>query len=240
MGSHLREQLEELSCSKTCNIEFEKTSVIGDRVYISERLKKKKIDLLVTYNLAGFELSTLTDGLAYNLLDCRQFHFIENDDCNNSEFLRKQKSVNMFIIDNKPALENVKIACCYLTYNHPEVVKEVLEGALNNYTKYGTDMYFYDSSDDDLTKNIIESYISNGAQRLFYIDTRHINTGDEKYIYALQKNGLMKKYDYLWICKDRMYLEERILMRMVKVLKSGCDLLLAIEEKNVGNYLIQR
>lgn len=99
MGKCLRNQLDELSKGGECDIEFEDTSDIV-RPYIVENLKKKHIDLLVTYNLAGFELCTLTDGLAYNLVNCRQFHFVEDEECPNSKYVDKLQSINMFIINN--------------------------------------------------------------------------------------------------------------------------------------------
>lgn len=97
VGRHLRNQLDELSKNKECDIVFQDTTDII-RPFLAENLKKTQIDLLVTYNLAGFELCTLTDGLAYNLVNCRQFHFITEEKCFESEYLKKLRSMNMFII----------------------------------------------------------------------------------------------------------------------------------------------
>ena len=35
------------------------------------------------------------------------------------------------------------IACCYLTHNHPHVVKEVLDEVLDYYNENGIDIYIY-------------------------------------------------------------------------------------------------
>ena len=53
-------------------------------------------DLLVTFNLEGFQNSTLTDCVSYNLLDCKQVHVILNDNLPNERFLQKQLSISMF------------------------------------------------------------------------------------------------------------------------------------------------
>lgn len=53
-------------------------------------------DLLITFDLAGFQNSTLADCVAYNLLDCKQLHFILNDKLPNERFLEKQLSISMF------------------------------------------------------------------------------------------------------------------------------------------------
>lgn len=96
LGSALRGQLEELAENRKAMVEFADTSDDLKRVYLTENLKKMEIDLLVTYNLAGFELSTLTDGLAYNLVDCRQLHLISREDLISEKYLEKDKSINMF------------------------------------------------------------------------------------------------------------------------------------------------
>lgn len=99
LGTVLISQLKELTEKGTAEVIWVDTTKTN-RPYIAENLRKQDdIDLLVTYNLAGFELSTLTDGLAYNLVDCRQFHFIKNEICSKNEVLNKQRSINMFIVE---------------------------------------------------------------------------------------------------------------------------------------------
>ena len=66
LGSVLRGRLDELTASKEAEVSIVDVSDVIKRAYLSDTLKAMEIDLLVTYNLAGFELCTLTDGLAYN------------------------------------------------------------------------------------------------------------------------------------------------------------------------------
>ena len=59
-------------------------------------IKKSEADLFVNFNLSGFEQSTLTDGIAYNLLDCKQVHFLLADELANEKFLARLLSISMF------------------------------------------------------------------------------------------------------------------------------------------------
>jgi len=59
-------------------------------------IKKSEADLFINFNLAGFGQSTLTDGVAYNLLDCKQIHILLKDKLPEERYLAKQLSISMF------------------------------------------------------------------------------------------------------------------------------------------------
>lgn len=71
-------------------------SNINDRPYMFAEIKKFEPDILFTYNLAGFELCTMTDAVCFNLLDCKQLHWIEKKGCINEIYLKKVLSIAMF------------------------------------------------------------------------------------------------------------------------------------------------
>ena len=78
MGSKLRDHISNLlSDEKYGEIIFADTSDASKRNCLEAFVSEQKPDLLVSYNLAGFEKCTLTDSLLYNLMDCRQFHIIK-------------------------------------------------------------------------------------------------------------------------------------------------------------------
>lgn len=56
----------------------------------------KGTDLLITFNLTGFEQSTLAGGISYNLLNCKQIHFLLDRNLPNESYLSKQLSLSMF------------------------------------------------------------------------------------------------------------------------------------------------
>ena len=53
-------------------------------------------ELLLTIDLAGFDRVTLTDNVAYNLLDCKQLHVICSGHLKNEQVLEKTLSIAMF------------------------------------------------------------------------------------------------------------------------------------------------
>lgn len=53
-------------------------------------------DILVTTDLLGFEQCTLTDGISYNLLNCKQIHLLLRENPANEKYLEKQLSMAMF------------------------------------------------------------------------------------------------------------------------------------------------
>ena len=98
MGEGLRRQLESLKKSGETDMRFIDTRSTVRNTLINQ-IKTIEPDILVTYNTAGFEFSTLTDGIAYNLIDCRQIHFLVNDSIPNLHMLEKNLSLNMFVVD---------------------------------------------------------------------------------------------------------------------------------------------
>ncbi len=59
-------------------------------------IKDENPELLILYNLYGFEQSTLMEGVAYNLLSCKQIHIITQKNLYNENYLSKQLSISMF------------------------------------------------------------------------------------------------------------------------------------------------
>lgn len=60
------------------------------------KLKETMPDILIGVNLYGFEQSTLTDNVSFNLLDCKQVHLLTQDELKNEKYLSKQLSIAMF------------------------------------------------------------------------------------------------------------------------------------------------
>lgn len=60
------------------------------------RIRKEEADLLLTFELVGFERTTLTNNVSYNLLPCKQIHIITKDNLPNEKYLEKQLSISMF------------------------------------------------------------------------------------------------------------------------------------------------
>lgn len=61
-----------------------------------------------------------------------------------------------------------RVACCYLTHEHPEVMDEVLGKICRSYGEKGIDIYVYDSSTEDNTRLVVEKYRNMGLCSLIY------------------------------------------------------------------------
>ena len=63
----------------------------GDEHNIMNEIRSYEPDVLITEDLEGFEMCTLTDAVSYNLIHCRQFHVIRSGVPHNGD-LSKEKS----------------------------------------------------------------------------------------------------------------------------------------------------
>ena len=114
----------------------------------------------------------------------------------------------------------MNVAMCIPTYNRADVVAETLSKGIEGYAKMGIDLYYYDSSPDDKTKNVIEEYINKGYKNIKYISVRN---GESKAALFFTGEGLDRQYDYVWPVKDRVWFEEPTLIAVEKAINEGWD-----------------
>lgn len=89
--------------------------IVEEKAATREDIKKAEADLFVDFNLSGFEQGTLTGGIAYNLLGCKQVHILLDAALPNEKQLEKQLSIAMFFycVDAQ--------YCRYLSERYPEL-----------------------------------------------------------------------------------------------------------------------
>lgn len=129
------------------------------------------------------------------------------------------------------------IAYCIMTYNHPDVIREVIGSICDNYDRHGIDIYIYDSSPNELTRLEIDELIAQGKKNLFYIACPQIKTPDEKFIYVMQGNGLSKRYRYIWPSKDRTIIFGSNLDRICENAREEYDAILFCADMNRSTYI---
>lgn len=95
-------------------------------------------------------------------------------------------------------MEKKQLLITIPTRNHPQYIRFYLAKVLMNARKYGVDIYISDSSDDDLTKDIVENKIKQGFDNLFYRRYPVETPAEDKMKAALINTG----YDYNWLCGD--------------------------------------
>ena len=117
-----------------------------------------------------------------------------------------------------------KLVVCMPTCGHPKVIEDVLEHIAELYKRYALDVYFYDSSKDDETKKVIESYQEKGYDNLYYIAVAPELPLIDKLedIYLLK--GIQKIYKYMWYLRERCWCEEKTLKLMYQSVCGDHDL----------------
>lgn len=74
----------------------------GDVRNIMKEIREYAPDLMITEDLEGFEMCTLTDAVSYNLIHCRQLHLLLSEDLTNERYLAKQLSLLMTFVCPNP------------------------------------------------------------------------------------------------------------------------------------------
>lgn len=119
--------------------------------------------------------------------------------------------------------EEAGIAYCIPTYNHPQVMEDVLGKCLPLYQKYKIDVYVYDSSTDNKTCEITETFMEQGYQNLYYVRVNPSVGIDDKMLMIFSGHGLQKNYRYLWPVKDRAFFGERTLKKVTELAGEDYD-----------------
>ncbi len=75
----------------------EEVSILeGNISDLRKQLREVPADIIITFDLEGFEQSTLTDGISYNLLNSKFVNLLLHENLPNEKYLKKQLSISMF------------------------------------------------------------------------------------------------------------------------------------------------
>lgn len=103
----------------------------------------------------------------------------------------------------KKYTNKIKFATIIPTCNRPEAVKYLLNYVAASYRRLGVDIIIYDSSDNNQTKNVVQTIQSSGYYNVIYKKYLGVFDGfslDHKIIDAYKE--FANQYDYLWLCRD--------------------------------------
>lgn len=120
-----------------------------------------------------------------------------------------------------------KMVVCIPTYEHPEVVAEVLDNCAEMYHRYDLDVYYYDSSRDNKTRDVIEAYRKKGYDNLHYF---HMPPEPEMLVIdklerIIMLDGISKEYEYMWFLRDRCWCEEKTIRLIYQAVQETHDLI---------------
>lgn len=120
-------------------------------------------------------------------------------------------------------MENTKIAVCIPTYNRSLVVKEFLNKCLMDYVDLGIDVYFYDSSTNDETKNAVSIWMEK-VDGLYYIRIPSNLHANIKVFKIFRQWGLKNPYDFIWVCGDSLRFNRKALNYILENLTCEYDM----------------
>ncbi len=122
------------------------------------------------------------------------------------------------------------LAICYLTHDHPDIVKDILDRSLADCEAHGIDVYYYDDSNNDDTLKLIEQYREEGHDNLFRVDIHEAVNADHKMLLIMQGKGLLRDYDYIWPIKDRVCFTSAYLDKICEALDKDPDVIMGCNE----------
>lgn len=121
-------------------------------------------------------------------------------------------------------MKTKKLAICIPTFNRAAIIEETLIRCIEKYNKRDWDLFIYDSSTDNDTRNIVENYMTEFSGLYYkYIDSS-VHSNLKVYTILQDFSGTLK-YEYIWICTDTVTWSDELLDVVQDNLNLNYDLL---------------
>lgn len=115
-----------------------------------------------------------------------------------------------------------KLCVCIPTYNRCDAIKTVLDTELNIFKRYGIDILICDSSENEEVKVLVEKYIQNDADHLFYKKYKSEIHPNEKVFQIFQWSSA-SDYDFIWLIHDHTVCSEDAVRFLMQELDKRAD-----------------
>lgn len=122
-------------------------------------------------------------------------------------------------------MREIKLAICIPTYNRPEVIQELVEKIAPRYWQYGFDLYIYDSSENEQTEMVVQTWI-NKYTKLHYVKVDSKIHSNLKVYNIFKEFSASLEYDYLWVCSDAISWSNHVLDSIDKCIQQGYDMII--------------
>ena len=109
-------------------------------------------------------------------------------------------------------MENRKLMIGIPTKNHSKYIQYYLSRVLPAAKEEYIDIWIYDSSEDDLTKKVVDEKIKEGYRNLFYKSY----PPEIKYWKKLKDIYVDSGYEYVWLCGDGIVIELDMCLDVIK------------------------
>lgn len=130
----------------------------------------------------------------------------------------------------------MNIAFCILTKNRADILLESSIHYFEEMASRNIDIYIYDSSDDTKTQSLVLAWNAKGYGNIYWVDCRFTVSADEKVPLVYSGFGFQKKYDYVWLSKDRIVLAAPFLDRILRTAESAPDVIMTGKEEDSYFY----
>lgn len=133
----------------------------------------------------------------------------------------------------------MSIAYCIPVYKHNEQLQESIIGCIDYLANYNIDIYVFDSSPDDVNRNFVASLQEQGYDSLYYISIDEDVIAADKVMMIYKQEYMQKKYDFIWLVKDRSYWSEDLIYRVVNACEKNPDAIVLHTIDNPNNSGIE-
>ncbi|MDY3917275.1 MAG: glycosyltransferase [Selenomonadaceae bacterium] len=119
-----------------------------------------------------------------------------------------------------------QVALCIPTYQNSKCVEDFFDNCLSYYLECSLDIYFFDSSADDATQQVVQAQIQLHPERIFYVRWDVTIHSNAKVYHILQ--GLdypMHRYQYVWFCSDAVQYTASALGKLMAVIDKAYDVI---------------
>ena len=94
-----------------------------------------------------------------------------------------------------------KLCIIIPTKNRPKAIEYYLRLRCQECSNFGVDLLIYDSSNDNLTKRIVERYSKKDNSTTKYYRINDDDSSLDSKLISIYKDNI-DKYDYIWVCRD--------------------------------------
>lgn len=119
-------------------------------------------------------------------------------------------------------MEKASVALCVPTYERSSIVEDFLTNCSAYYIQAGIDIYYYDSSISDKTKDLVCGWPD--QDHIHYIRMPSDMHGNTKAYKIFQGFGLEKSYDFIWLSSDGYQVSKPAIERLLDNLSLEYDI----------------
>lgn len=119
-----------------------------------------------------------------------------------------------------------QLALCIPTYQNAQCVEDFFDNCLAYYLSYSLDIYFFDSSTDDATQQVVQAQMQLHPGRIFYVRWDASVHSNAKVFRILQGQDYpMQQYQYVWFCSDAIQYTAGAMQKLLAILPHGYDVI---------------